>query len=111
MSIDAAALRGNWNYPTSVKFGCGRISELADHCKALGMKRPLLITDPGLADLPMVKQAIERNKVEVTIAPLTQRAGAHLALVSPSLSVKVQSGSAGQKAAEEIASGHSSDKR
>jgi alcohol dehydrogenase class IV len=62
MSIDAAALRGNWNYPTSVKFGCGRISELADHCKALGMKRPLLITDPGLADLPMVKQAIERNK-------------------------------------------------
>jgi alcohol dehydrogenase class IV len=62
MSIDAAALRGNWNYPTSVKFGCGRISELADHCKALGMKRPLLITDPGLADLPMVKETIERNK-------------------------------------------------
>jgi short-subunit dehydrogenase len=56
-------------------------------------------------------RAIERNKVEVTIAPLTQRAGAHLALVSPSLSVKVQSGSAGQKAAKDIASGHSSDKR
>ena len=34
-------------------------------------------------------KAIERNKVEVTIAPLPQRAGAHLALVSPSLSVKV----------------------
>jgi short-subunit dehydrogenase len=56
-------------------------------------------------------KAIEKNKVEVTIAPLTQRAGAHLALVSPSLSVKVQSGSAGQKAAKDIASGHSSDKR
>ena len=38
MNTDAAALRGNWNYPTSVKFGCGRIKELADHCKALGMK-------------------------------------------------------------------------
>jgi hypothetical protein len=61
MSIDAAALRGNWNYPTSVKFGCGRISELADHCRALGMKRPLLITDPGLASLPIIKQAIDRN--------------------------------------------------
>jgi hypothetical protein len=56
-------------------------------------------------------KAIERNKVEVTIAPLQQRFGAHLALVSPSLSVKVQSGSAGQKAAKDIASGHSADKR
>jgi short-subunit dehydrogenase len=56
-------------------------------------------------------KAIERNKVEVTIAPLPQRAGAHLALISPALSVKVQSGKAGQKAAEEIAAGHSSDKR
>ncbi|HEX6601130.1 MAG TPA: SDR family NAD(P)-dependent oxidoreductase [Solirubrobacterales bacterium] len=56
-------------------------------------------------------KAIERNKVEVTIAPLPQRAGAHLALVSPSLSVKVQSGSAGQKAAKDIASGHSPAKR
>src|SRR5215208_6861750 len=58
MNTDAAALRGNWNYPTSVKFGCGRIKELADHCKALGMKRKLLITDPGLANLPMIKDAI-----------------------------------------------------
>jgi short-subunit dehydrogenase len=56
-------------------------------------------------------KAIERNKVEVTIAPLPQRAGAHLALFSPSLSVKVQSGTAGQKAAKDIASGHSADKR
>jgi short-subunit dehydrogenase len=56
-------------------------------------------------------KAIERNKVEVTVAPLPQRAGAHLALFSPSLSVKVQSGRAGQKAAKDIAAGHSADKR
>lgn len=56
-------------------------------------------------------KAIEKNKVEVTIAPLPQRFGAHLALVSPSLSVKAQSGKAGQKAAQAIADGHSSDKR
>ena len=56
-------------------------------------------------------KAIERNKVEVTVAPLSQRAGAHLALMSPALGVKAQSGSAGQKAAKDIASGHSADKR
>jgi short-subunit dehydrogenase len=56
-------------------------------------------------------KAIERNRVEVAIAPLQQRAAAHLALVSPSLSAKAQSGSAGQKAAEAIAKGHPDDKR
>jgi short-subunit dehydrogenase len=56
-------------------------------------------------------KAIERDKVEVTVAPLQQRAGAHLASISPALSVKVQSGSAGQKAAEQIAEGHPADKR
>jgi short-subunit dehydrogenase len=56
-------------------------------------------------------KAIERNKVEVTVAPPIQRAGAHLALISPALGVKAQSGSAGQKTAKNIASGHPSDKR
>jgi alcohol dehydrogenase class IV len=62
MTTDAALLKGNWNYPTSVKFGVGRIKELPEHCKALGLKRPLLITDPGLAGLPMIKDAIARNE-------------------------------------------------
>lgn len=62
MPIDAAALRGNWNYPTSMRFGVGRISELPDACKQLGFKKPLLVTDPGLAKLPMVLEAIARNK-------------------------------------------------
>jgi len=44
----------NLNYPTAIKFGAGRIKELADHCKAVGIKRPLLVTDPGLAASPMV---------------------------------------------------------
>ena len=61
MTTDPSTLKGNWNYPTSIKFGCGRIKELADHCKALGMKRPLLITDPGLANLSMIKAAITAN--------------------------------------------------
>jgi len=52
-------LVGNWNYPTTILFGCGRISELADACKELGMSNPLLVTDPGIAALPMVTEAVE----------------------------------------------------
>ena len=62
MTNDAAALRGNWNYPTAVKFGVGRIAELPDMCKALGLKRPLIVTDPGLVSLPMIKEAVARNE-------------------------------------------------
>lgn len=50
-------LKGNWNYPTAIRFGAGRIRELPDACKALGMRRPLLVTDPGLAKLPMIADA------------------------------------------------------
>ena len=53
-------LRGNWNYPTLIRFGAGRISEIADACQSVGIKRPLLVTDPGLAALPMVSTALER---------------------------------------------------
>ena len=51
-------LRGNWNYPTSVRFGAGRVSELADACTSLGMRRPLLVTDRGLAALDIVATAL-----------------------------------------------------
>jgi alcohol dehydrogenase class IV len=64
MKIDPTILRGNWNYPTQVRFGPGRIAELARACKSLGMTRPLLITDPGLAKLPMIKAAIAANEAE-----------------------------------------------
>ncbi|RUM41193.1 MAG: alcohol dehydrogenase [Desulfobulbus sp.] len=49
----------NWNYPTNIRVGTGRISELADLCKALQIAAPLVITDPGLAALPMVTAVIE----------------------------------------------------
>src|ERR1700680_3732538 len=55
-------LQGNWNYPTAVKFGAGRIRELPDVLKAAGIKRPLLVTDPGLAKLPMVSAAGRANE-------------------------------------------------
>jgi alcohol dehydrogenase len=50
-------LRANWNYPTSVRFGAGRISELAAAVEAAGMHNPLFVTDPNLAKLAMTQQA------------------------------------------------------
>lgn len=44
----------NINYPTAIKYGAGRIKELAEHCKANGISRPLFVTDKGLAPMPMV---------------------------------------------------------
>jgi alcohol dehydrogenase class IV len=58
MTPDPKTLRGNWNYPTRIWFGPGRIAELADGCKSLGIVRPLLVTDPGLAKLPMIAEAV-----------------------------------------------------
>lgn len=52
-------LVGNWNYPTAIRFGAGRIRELPEACSELGIQRPLLVTDPGLAGLPMVDSALE----------------------------------------------------
>lgn len=47
-----------WSYPTEVRFGAGRIAELADACRAAGIARPLLVTDRGLAPLPVTERAL-----------------------------------------------------
>jgi alcohol dehydrogenase len=44
-------LKGNWNYPTAIRFGAGRIAELPQACAAARIARPLIVTDPGLARL------------------------------------------------------------
>ncbi|MBS2034375.1 iron-containing alcohol dehydrogenase [bacterium] len=51
----------NWNYPTPIRFGCGRLSELDDCCRSLGMNKPLLVTDAGLAALPLVRELLEKH--------------------------------------------------
>ena len=51
-------MNANWNYPTAMRVGPGRLSELPDVCQETGMTAPLLVTDPGLATLPMVENAI-----------------------------------------------------
>jgi alcohol dehydrogenase len=92
--------KANWNYPTSVRFGVGRIAELADACKGAGIARPLLVTDPGLAQMAMVRDAlgamqaaglgaalfsnIKSNPVETNVADgvAVLRAGKHDGVVA-----------------------------
>jgi len=52
-------LIGNWSYPTAIRFGAGRIAELAQACAAAGIARPLLVTDRGLAGLPVTRDTLD----------------------------------------------------
>ncbi|MFQ5564961.1 MAG: iron-containing alcohol dehydrogenase [Paracoccaceae bacterium] len=49
----------NWSYPTSIRFGAGRISELPEAVRAAGIARPLLVTDRALAELPIARNALD----------------------------------------------------
>lgn len=62
MSASTTPLRGNWPTPTNIRFGVGRIAELPDACRVLGMRRPLLVTDQGLAPLSIIRDAIAGNE-------------------------------------------------
>ncbi len=57
-----SAPTANWSYPTAIRFGPGRIKELADSCRAAGIARPLLVTDAGLAKLAITASAIDLLK-------------------------------------------------
>lgn len=52
-------LTGNWSYPTTIRFGAGRIKELPEACAQTGIKRPLLVTDRGLAELPITRATLD----------------------------------------------------
>jgi alcohol dehydrogenase len=54
----AAAPSSNWSFPTPIRFGAGRVDELAEACRSAGMTAPLLVTDPFLAKQPMTKAAL-----------------------------------------------------
>ncbi len=51
-------LVGNWNYPTKIRFGSGRIAELAEACAEAGIQKPLLVTDRGLARLEITEEVL-----------------------------------------------------
>lgn len=52
-------LTANWSYPTAIRFGAGRIAEIADACAAAGITKPLLVTDRGLADMAITQATLD----------------------------------------------------
>jgi len=46
-----------WTYPTDIRVGAGRIKELPEIVAEIGMSKPLIVTDNGLANLPMISEA------------------------------------------------------
>ena len=52
-------LNANWSYPTAIRFGAGRISEITDACFVSGIKNPLLITDRGLAGMEITQKTLD----------------------------------------------------
>ena len=53
------SIKANWSYPTAIRFGAGRIAEIGEACAAAGIKRPLLVTDKGLASLPITSKTLD----------------------------------------------------
>ncbi|MBA4222644.1 MAG: alcohol dehydrogenase [Methylobacterium sp.] len=90
-------LKGNWNYPTAVRFGPGRIAELAQACRAAGIERPLLVTDSGLSGLPMIRDAMAQLAADGLKVTLFDRVQANpvAANVEDGLKVLRDSGSDG----------------
>lgn len=54
-----AAPTATWSYPTAIRFGPGRIRELAEACAEAGIQRPLMVTDRGLAGAPITETALD----------------------------------------------------
>ena len=49
----------NWNFPTMIWFGTGRINDLSVACKQMGINRPLFVTDEGLVNLDIVERSVQ----------------------------------------------------
>ncbi len=52
----------NWNYPTVMWVGQDRIKDLGEACKNLNIKKPLLVTDKGLASSDIIKNSLSNLK-------------------------------------------------
>ncbi|MGE4063771.1 MAG: iron-containing alcohol dehydrogenase [Rhodospirillaceae bacterium] len=50
-------LKRNWNYPTTIWTGPGRLADLREACVAAKIGKPLIVTDRGLAANEMIARA------------------------------------------------------
>ena len=52
-------LIANWSFPTQIRFGAGRTTELPEACAEAGISRPLLVTDKTLCRLPVFSEILD----------------------------------------------------
>src|SRR5680860_836378 len=60
----------NWNYPTTIWFGAGRINDLPLSCQKMEIKRPLLVTDKGMVKMDIIedeKRILKEERIDITI--------------------------------------------
>jgi alcohol dehydrogenase class IV len=58
-----------WNYPTEIFCGAGALDTLAERCLLLGMRNPLLVTDPGMLPLePLALLKAHLQQADITFA-------------------------------------------
>ena len=60
MSYTLSSLKADWSYPTDIRFGVGRVKELAAICDEFGLHRPLFVSDAGLIKLPLAQKQVQR---------------------------------------------------
>jgi alcohol dehydrogenase class IV len=68
--LSGIPLVGSFHYPTAYRIGAGRIRELADACGELGLRRPLVVTDPGVTALPWFEPILDnlaRSGLDVAV--------------------------------------------
>ena len=46
----------NWNYPTTIWFGNQRINEIQKACESLNIRKPLIVTDPGILKTNIIEK-------------------------------------------------------
>ena len=47
-------MHATWSYPTAIRSGSGRVAETGEACRNAGITNPMIVTDPGLVDLPPI---------------------------------------------------------
>lgn len=53
-------MTGNWHFPTSVRFGPGRLKEISDVCREQNLRHPLFVTDAAVARLSWFQDMLDR---------------------------------------------------
>lgn len=69
MNTDFNIVR-QYNFPTTIRFGAGAINELAPHLEEKGLMRPLIVTDPTVAELDFfinIRETLVRRKISVEV--------------------------------------------